>query len=69
MQKSKMPVKVVVTDEEVMVSLAGGSYYSTEINNPWLWVLGAICNPDEYKISVKDQRKNMESHQKQLTTD
>ena len=69
MNNKKIPVKVMVKDESVLVSCAGGGWYEVPSNNPWLWVLGAVCYPEEYDLQIQDHREHREPQQHKLSTD
>lgn len=58
-------VKVILDDQQVAVSYDGGMYYTCEKNDCWLWLLGAIHDGETIKIT--DERKNLQSHQYDLS--
>jgi len=64
----KIPIRVILEDDNVIVSCATGDWVYSKVNSPWLWVLGAVAFPDEYSITINDVRQNRQDHQKDMTT-
>lgn len=69
MANKKIPVRVMVQDDKVMVSYGGGCWYQSPIDNTWLWVLDAICYSEEHELQIQDHREHREEHQRKLSTD
>lgn len=63
---SKTPVEVVIQDSKISVRYAGGQWLVGDIDNRWLWLLGAIANPEEHKIRIQDIRTKLEDHQTKI---
>lgn len=61
----KSVTRVVLYNDKIYVSFANGEYYAQPLTNPWLWVIGAIC--DGTPISVFDNREFLEEHQHNLS--
>lgn len=65
---SKIPVDVVIHDNDIVVRCDDGMWNLGGIDNRWLWVLGAIAFPEEHKLTIYDSRKHRQEHQKDLST-
>lgn len=66
--KNKLPIKVIVEDNEIAVRCAGGTWYVGETDIRWLWVLNAIAFPEEHSIDIVDKRQHRQEHQPDMTT-
>ena len=64
MGQNKSIVDVWLEDGRVYVSNDGGVIMENDLNNSWLWVLGAIC--DDRTIRIHDNRSVLQAHQKRL---
>lgn len=64
---SRIPVDVVIHDNDIVVRCGGGMWNLGGIDNRWLWVLGAIAFPEEHKLTINDSRNNRQKHQKNLS--
>lgn len=68
-----MKVRVQIENDKIFVSCNGGSWYGEELNNNYLWLLGAIkelidSGAETNVIAISDNRTNREDHQESLTT-
>lgn len=68
MPEKKLPIEVLVEDDNIAVRCCGGNWHIGETDNRWLWVLSSIAFPGEYSIKITDNRKNREDHQPDMTT-
>lgn len=68
MEETKIPVKVIIEDGQVAVRCCGGMWNVGDLDDRWLWVLGAIAFPEEHTIQISDRRKNRQEHQKDMST-
>lgn len=57
-------VKIILEDKQIGVSYMDGTIYIDELNNMWLWLLGAIKQGE--KIVIQDHRDHLEPHQFRL---
>lgn len=58
-------VRINFNNENVYVSYGSGDWYAQPLNNPWLWVIGAIRNGE--RIEITDHRKELQDHQYDLS--
>lgn len=58
-------VRIDFNNENVYVSYGSGDWYAQPLNNPWLWVIGAIRNGE--RIEITDNRKELQDHQYDLS--
>ena len=64
---SRIPVDVVIHDNDIVVRCGGGMWNLGDIDNRWLWVLGAIAFPEEHELTINDSSNNRQKHQKNLS--
>ena len=64
---SKILIDVVIHDSDIVVRCDGGMWNLGDIDNRWLWVLGAIAFPEEHKLTIYDNRMHRQEHQKNLS--
>lgn len=60
-------VQIYFDDDYVYVAYDGGVFQRHKLTNGWLWVIGAIV--DGGRVSVVDDRKELENHQHRLTNE
>ena len=57
--------KICFDNENVFVSFDNGEFIVNKLDNAWLWVIGAIH--DDTNIVIKDNRKELQDHQYNLS--